>query len=97
MASTARRNLGTSIKAVYEDATNTQRREAGLPSRVTLREVGNGRSFFVSSSDRLCVKTRSRSREGRIIATELGTGRTLFLNPSTKVTLPVKAALYVKE
>lgn len=97
MANTARRNLGTSIDAVYEDATRTQRKEAGLPPRVTLREVGNGRTFFTNTSDRLLIKTRSRSREGRIIATEVGTGRTLFLNPSTRVTLPVRAALYVKE
>ena len=97
MANTARRNLGTSIKTTFETATRTQRREAGLPKRVTLREVGNGRSFFTASTDRLLVKTRSRSSEGRIIVTEIGTGRTLFLNPSTKVTLPVRASLYVKE
>lgn len=98
MANTARRNLGTTIRGTYETATRTQRRNTNIPSRVTLREVGNGRSFFASSvSDLLLVKTRSRSKEGRIIATELETGRTLFLNPSTRVKIPVRAALYVKE
>lgn len=97
MANTVRRNLGTSMKATYEDATKAQRQEANIPNRVVLREIGNGRTFFTADSERLLIKTHSRSREGRIIATETGTGRTLFLNPSTRVTLPVRASLYVKE
>jgi len=92
-----RRNLGTTLNANYEDATRAQRKATNLPKRVTIREVGNGRTFFTGDSDKLLIKTRSRSKEGRIIATEVGTGRTLFLTPSTRVTLPVRASLYVKE
>jgi len=87
--------MGTTLAANYEEASRSQR--AGLPSRVTAGEIGNGRTFFTADSDRLLIKTRSRSADGKIIATELGTGQSLFLNPSQRVTVPARAALYVKE
>lgn len=94
---TNRRNLGTTLDVTYEDASPAQRKAVKLPKRVTVAEIGNGRTFFNEVSDKLLIKTRSRSNSGQIIATETGTGKSLFFKPNAKATLPIRAALYVKE